>query len=58
MHDESCSRKSNLFEARLVYDMAACGVEEQRCPATVSVIPPPRAGLMTVLRGLRYHLKL
>ncbi len=64
VHDESCSRKSNLFEARLVYDiMAARGVEEHEVPpATVSVITPHRAqrGLLrTVLeRDFRYHLKL
>jgi hypothetical protein len=64
VHDESGSRKSNEFEARLVHDiMAARGVEEHEVrPGTVSVITPHRAqrGLLknTLNSEFGYHLKL
>ena len=64
VHDESCSRKSNLFEARLIHDiMDAWRVEEHEVPpGTVSVITPHRAqrGLLRSMleKDFRYHLKL
>ncbi len=64
IHDESCSRKSNPFEAQLICDiMEARGVEEHEVPpGTVSIITPHRAqrGLLRSLleEDFKYHLKL
>lgn len=64
LHDESRSRRSNLFEARLIHDiLRARGVEEHEVPpGTVSVITPHRAqrGVLKhhLERDFSYHLKL
>ncbi len=64
VHDESCSRKSNTFEAGLIHDiMAARGVEEHEvAKGSVSVITPHRAqrGLLrsTLEKDFGYHLRL